>query len=452
MNSSALDQVVNAVLYEGYVLYPYRASSTKNQRERFTFGRVYPEWYSLSQRGAEPCQMQTECLLESAGEKSTVLVTVRFLQPMAREVGLLELPWADRSHPPVFRSVPELRIVDEVYQSWHEAIERRICLPPLELSASTRTKRVLFEFPAGETFEPLRKGDDVVGAFRRVSTQVQGAVEAQVQRLEDSVFKISVRVLNQTPLAGGQSISEMAVMQTFASTHTTLTAQDANFISLMDPEPHYRQAAESCRNQGAWPVLIGDAAQRPRDTMLSSPIILYDYPQIAGQSPGPLFDGTEIDEIVTLRVLTLTDSEKKEMRLVDEQARRILERTESLDSQQFWSMHGTLQQIEANSNPIEFDDFFGANLRLESVKVGDAQVGPGSRVRICPKNRADLMDLALAGRVAVVESVEQDVEGKIHLAVVFEEDPGKDLGLMRQPGHRFFYGVEEVELLTEVTP
>ena len=77
--------------------------------------------------------------------------------------------------------------------------------------------------------------------------------------------------------------------------------------------------------------------------MLSSPIILYDYPEIAPESPGDLFDGTEIDEILNLRVLTMTDEEKWEMSQVDERARQILNRTETLTEEDFWKMHGTIR-------------------------------------------------------------------------------------------------------------
>ena len=86
MNEKLVDQIVNAVLYEGYILYPYRASAKKN-RQRFTFGRVYPEAYSVAQNGAEPCMMQTECLVE--GRSPTLEVKVRFLHPMSREIGRL---------------------------------------------------------------------------------------------------------------------------------------------------------------------------------------------------------------------------------------------------------------------------------------------------------------------------------------------------------------------------
>jgi len=174
--------------------------------------------------------------------------------------------------------------------------------------------------------------------------------------------------------------------------------------------------------------------------MVSSPIILYDYPKIAPESPGDLFDAGEIDEILTLRIMTMTDEEKKEMRLVDEQARHILERTESLPAEHLLKLHGTMREV---SPPGE--DFFNPATRLQSVCIDGVSLRKGDRVRIHPKSRADIMDMAVAGKIAVIESIEQDAEDKAHFALVMEDDPGKDLGFLRQPGHRFFYGIDEVE-------
>jgi len=164
-----------------------------------------------------------------------------------------------------------------------------------------------------------------------------------------------------------------------------------------------------------WPVLVGKRGAR--DTMLASPIILPDYPQVAGESAGDLFDATEIEEILTLRILTLTDEEKAEVRASDERARRILERAESLPPEWMSRLHGKTTQL----------------------KVGD-------RVRLRPSKRADIFDTVLDGRVAIVEAIEQDFENNVHVAVVVEDDPGRDLGEMRQIGHRFFFSPEEIEL------
>jgi hypothetical protein len=93
------------------------------------------------------------------------------------------------------------------------------------------------------------------------------------------------------------------------------------------------------------------------------------------------------------------------------------------------------------------EDFFNPKTRLKSVLVDGVELKAGDRVRIRPQGRADVMDIALQGKAAVIESIEQDAENRIYLALVLDEDPGKDLGFLRQPGHRFFYGVNEVEPL-----
>jgi hypothetical protein len=155
-----------------------------------------------------------------------------------------------------------------------------------------------------------------------------------------------------------------------------------------------------------------------------------------------LFDGTEIDEILTLRIMTMTDEEKREMRNIDGHARKLLERTESMEQDSLLKLHGVMRAGRSFDEQI-----FGSNARLEGVSIDDVYVKPGDRVRVQPKGRADVMDMAIAGRTATVEAVEQDAEAKVHLALVLEDDPGRDLGLLRQPGHRFFYSIDEVRPL-----
>jgi hypothetical protein len=228
-------------------------------------------------------------------------------------------------------------------------------------------------------------------------------------------------------------------LQTFASTNAVLRAISGRFISLTDPPPELAAAAGRCRNVGVWPVLVGDESRSERDTVLASPIILPDYPRIAPESAGSLFDGTEIDEILSLRILTMTEDEKREMRGIDDQARSILERTEKLGPEDFERMHGVMRE------PHGLDgDFFNSNSRLEYVEVAGVPLRAGDRVRIRPRARADAMDLVLAGKTAQIEAIEQDAENKVHVALVIEDDPGLDCGLLRQPGHRFFYGVDEI--------
>jgi hypothetical protein len=224
-----------------------------------------------------------------------------------------------------------------------------------------------------------------------------------------------------------------AQLYALASTHTIL-GTDGAFVSLLDPPAALAEAAAACANQGTWPVLVG--APGACDTLLSSPIILYDYPQVAPESPGDLYDATEIDEILSLRILAMADSEKREMAAVDARARALLERTEALTPDQWQAMHGTLRNPAALDGP-----------RLACVRDGDLELKVGARVRLHPKGGADIMDLVLAGKTAVIEAIERDFEDRLHVAVAVDDDPGREFGLARMPGHRFFFAPEEIEVL-----
>ncbi len=417
MNRELVDKIVNAVLYEGYILYPYRASSKKNQRERFTFGRIYPQEYSDAQDGREPCMMQTECLVRNESHDAALEIAVRFLQPLARETGEQLRHRTDSSE----------------RRTWLEAIEREVKLSPVLLNAPIRRMRE-FTFPASNSKD---------GAITRANEMISGRIELETRPLEQSVVKISARIFNETPLPVQMDNQDAVLMRTFASTHTILHAPGGKFVSLLDPDPDCVELARACRNTGTWPVLVGEEKQE-RETMLSSPIILYDYPQIAPESAGDLFDSTEIDELLTLRVQALTDTEKIEMQRVDEQARKILERAENLRPEQLLKMHGTLREVRKSN-----EEFFNPAQRRESAAVDGVTLKAGDRVRIRPKRRADVMDIALNGKIAIIEAVEEDVDKNVHFAVVLEDDPGKDIGMMRHIGHRFFYGADEVEPLIE---
>ena len=446
MNCPLLEKIVNAVLYEGYILYPYRASSKKN-RQRFTFGRVYPEEYSVAQKGAEPCSMQTEVLVRAQSPDASLNISVRFLHPMAREVGVLAEPIAEMptTGEPPFQLVNEQLIGERLCQTWQESVERAVELSPLPIREAD-SKTTEFHFDSSRELEPIRDKEKIATVFVRRQEALQGAVETTVAKIDDEVFRVTVRILNRTSVPAATIQDQDAiVMQTFASTHTVLHVSGSEFISLLEPPLEYESAAKACKNINTWPVLVGETEKKERDTMLSSPIILYDYPQIAPESAGDLFDGAEIDEILTLRIMTMTDEEKREMRGVDDHARRILERTEMLPSDHLLKMHGTMRAVEQQSN----DEFFNPTARLESAIVDGVELRKGDKVRIWPKKRADIMDMALEGKVATIEALEEDVEKQVHFALVIEDDPGRDMGLLRQSGHRFFYSADEVEPLKQ---
>ena len=358
MNPQHVDAVVHAVLYEGYILYPYRASAKKN-RQRFTFGRVYPEAYSRAQLGAEPCAMQTECLVEGAPISAALDITVRFLHPILRDIGALAVPLRHMpaaDNPDFFHVVPELTVDGRHYASWQEANERAVPVTTVSLAGLLGApRRIPFRFPASRTIEPIRDHVGyITGVIVREQRAISGAIELSAEPVAAAVTKVRVRILNQTPEPrGGYDDNDEIVMRTFASTHTILHVRDGAFLSMIDPPASHAHDAAQCRNLGAWPILVGDEATRERDTLVASPIILYDYPKIADESPGDLFDAGEIDEILTLRIQTLTDEEKREMRNVDAHARKILERTESLPGADLLRMHGVMRKSQRITVPEE---------------------------------------------------------------------------------------------------
>jgi hydrogenase maturation protease len=299
MSLELVERIANAVLYEGYILYPYRASSVKNQR-RFNFGVLVPPTYSAMQSGTESSTMRTECLV-CGGPQSKLDVSLRFLQVT---------PGA----------MPE---------SWQSAVERQVAVTDCRLDElATHARREQFHFPLSDA------GDK----------SIAGEVTVTARVLRDGLYQVAARVVNTTPLECPEEFSRDEMLPyALAAAHTILAVRDGEFISLLDPPDELRETAAQCRNVGTWPVLAGDPGQR--SFMLSSPIILYDYPQIAPESPGDLFDGTEIDEILTLRIMTLTDEEKQEVRNGDERARRILERTEMLPEEHFMKLHGALRGL-----------------------------------------------------------------------------------------------------------
>jgi hypothetical protein len=353
MTMSLVEKIADAVLYEGYILYPYRPSAVKNQ-QRWNFGALCPQSYSLAQGGSESWTMQTECLVR-AGAGTTLDVKVRFLHLLTREVGVPKAEPGSRlsdlgapGSRSGFRGVPSLEVNGKLFQTWQEAVERDVSVTDIGFAATAdQPLRLAFFFAATETVEPLRDEDsgETAGVFIRRQQALEGTIEVGAARVASNTLKISVRILNLTPLDdAGQKSRDEALMRSFVSTHTILTVRDGAFVSLLDPPETLREAAAGCSNIGTYPVLAGE--EGTLDCMLSSPIILYDYPQIAPESAGNLYDGTEIDEILTLRIMTLTDEEKREMRTADERARQILERTEILPVEQLIKMHGVMKGVK----------------------------------------------------------------------------------------------------------
>ena len=350
MNAALVDGIVKAVLYEGYMLFPYRPSAVKN-RQRFNFGVVYPRAYSEAQgdNSTDAWTMQTECLV--LGDAQTECsVRVRFLRMITRSIGKLRAPANDPASvaDAAIENVERLEANGRTYQPWQEAGEEVIELPEFNVSSlCAQPMQWPFRLSLELEQEVIRDEQSViVGVVRREKSSIAGMVEVAARRLHDGVFKLTARIANVSRFAAAIPASrEEALARSLVSAHTILEVRAGEFVSLVDPPEAQREFAHACQNIGAWPVLVGEDGQR--NTMLSSPIILYDYPQIAPESPGDLFDGAEIDEILSLRIMTLTDDEKREMRQSDDLARKILERTETLPEEQLMKLHGALRGLRA---------------------------------------------------------------------------------------------------------
>jgi hypothetical protein len=469
MNAALVDKIARAVLYEGYNLYPYRPSL--KSRHRWTFGGVYPHSYSDAHSGSDAWSMQTQCLVEG-GPGARLDVKVHFLHLVERNIGRLVEPLDDwpREGDPHYEIVESLEVGPTRYASWQEAVERDVAAQPAdlhELTARSRCER--FSFPARHELEPLREpGGRIAGVMVRDQEAIEGVVELAAEEVAAGLFRVTARIVNATPLENaGRAGRDDALLRTLVSAHTILAIAGGQFVSLIDPPEHWRTATAACRNVGAWPVLLGQPPER--EAMLSAPIILYDYPQLAPESPGDLFDATEIDEILTLRIMTLTDQEKQLAQSVDERTRTLLQRTESLARQQLAGLHGAVRSLtplpsplcgagispgicQASETPAPQEsagepagmDPFDKRPTLASVRIRGVEVRPGDRVWLRPRAGGDILDLALKDKTATIESIEQDMEDRIYLAVVVEDDPGSDFGRQRQPGHRFFFQPEEV--------
>ncbi|MDQ6898038.1 MAG: hypothetical protein M3072_00750 [Candidatus Dormibacteraeota bacterium] len=342
-----VEAIAQAVLYEGYILYPYSASSTKNQ-VRWTFGGVFPRSYAEANEG-ESSVLQAQCLLRFE-PGCTVDTSIRFLRLVQRTVGRLGSPVTDLQPDsyPDLQPADSVVVAGETYSSWQEAVEHRVEVGGREIQGLLLANRKLpVDLPAQRTVEPLGESDGTIGAaIVRESQALRGEVEVSAEVVAPKTARLSVRFENLTPLGEPLGMRrEQAAMHAFISSHVVLRASGGQFVSQADPPDGLRPEAEACRNLGVWPVLVG--AEGATDTVLASPIILEDHPAIAPESPGDLFDGTEIDEILTLRILTLTDEEKAQMRQADPRTRAMLERSESLTADELLNLHGALRGVRS---------------------------------------------------------------------------------------------------------
>ncbi len=420
---AAVRAVADAVLYEGYVLYPYRASAAKNQT-RWQFGVLMPPAYVLADP-SERVSSRTEILLE-AGPGACLRLEARFLHVRRRTGG----------------GLPD----------WAETLDRQVevRVPLADLGRQPR------EWPFGFAAEHTDGADGT----RRDSAAVRGALVLTLTDLPGPYGALRLRVDVENRTEASATDRDDALRSALVASHTLLAVERGRFLSMTDPPEWARPEVACCTNTGVWPVLAGS-----EQVALSSPIILGDHPQIAPESPRDLFDATEIDEILTLRTMSLTDAEKAEARATDPRAAALIDSVDALPPEQLDRLHGALRYLrtverdatDAAAAPAAlmtpqtpwWDPGADASVdpANDSVLIAGVAVRRGSRVRLRPGTRgSDAQDLFLTGRTARVEAVLLDVDGKQHLGVTPDDD-AELADLQRWHGRYFYFAPDELEPL-----
>jgi hydrogenase maturation protease len=413
---AAARAVADAVIYEGYVLYPYRASATKNQI-RWQFGVVTPPAVAAAD-ASERSAIRTECIV-APGASPRLTARVRFLH-VCRRVGGTAAPW-------------------------DEAVEEQIDITDVALRPLDRA--------AHEVRFHLDGGEEVSDDITRRREPIDGVVRVGVERAAGpgSFLKVFVSVENCSPCEEPPATRADAMRRSLVAVHTLLAVDDGRFVSLLDPPADAVEAARGCRSEGTHPVLVGDGVS---DVILSSPIILYDHPAVAGESEGDLFDATEIDEILALRVLTLTDEEKAEARSTDPRAAAIVDRIDAFTPEIWERMHGTMRPIDelgraaaAADPPPWWDPAVDETYDpfTDTLVINGRTVGAGTAVVLHPSRRADAHDMFLVGLTATVSGVFTDVDQEVLVAVRVDDDPASDE--LAWQGRALFFHPDELEVV-----
>ncbi|MFF4764514.1 hypothetical protein [Streptomyces sp. NPDC001292] len=481
--------VADAVLYEGYLLYPYRRSSSKN-RVRWQFGVLLPRnWVERDgpvtvgvSGSADSWYQQTECLLRVHGPDPVLRIRVRYLQAQHKQV---EETGPDGGH----HAVESLRAGDgTTHLTFDEAVPRETDLVVSLEDLLRRECTAPVGAAAGEESESPAGG---AGRIVRRRAEIRADTTLTAERLADGLVRLRVRTENTGHAANPQDPRDAALRQALIATHTLIGGTDVEFVSLTDPPTDLLEHVRDCRNAFTFPVLGGEPAATGDGTgaarhaqssdggtgpvLLSAPIILPDRPRVAPESPGDLHDAAEIDEILTLRTMLLTDEEKREARATDPRAAEILDRVDNMPPEVLSRLHGAIRSLApaapaaptaatavagtaapgglAAERPAWWqeggDD--GLSPTTETVLVEGVPVGSGSRVRLRPRGRgADAQDMFLAGRAAHVAAVFHDVNGSVHLAVTLDDDPAAELHSWY--GRFHYFRPDELEPYTTADP
>ncbi len=381
-----LDRLIDSLLYEGYALYPYTPGATKNATPT-PFGIVYPPRYAEALTSTHD-HLDLRCVLAADGD-AEVRAEVRFLAAAG---------------------------------AGHRAAPVRIELPAARVTALAERGCDLERAVDGDGGPPLQ-----VRLVLSAAPAGSGAHE------------ISLRVENLTDCEPGVGRGA-ALRRSLLSTHPLLRTSRGRFISPLD---------RPCAALNTYPVLATDSD----DAVLGAAIVLPDHPRIAPESRGGLFDSTEIEEALVLHVQALSDAERAEIAAADPAVREMVERAAAVTPAEIAALHGrvTLRDPAPTRDPVtlappeEPPGLADPSAGADSAEVDGVAYRRGGHVRLRPGPDADLHARLLDGREATIERIFVDYDGRVHLGVTVDGDPGQEL--MRETNRLLFFFVPEVEVI-----
>jgi hypothetical protein len=384
-----LEQLVESLLFEGYALYPYTPGATKNATPT-PFGIVYPKVYAATLTSTFD-HLEMRCVLEAPPD-AALAAEVRFLAA-----------GGDR----------------------HQAVEHRIDLSGKMVGALEDAPIELEKRIPGE------------GEIELVA-----AVKLSTRALRDGTFEVSVRVDNLTEAPEGLDRGA-ALRYSLLSTHPIARVSGGRFVSPLE---------RLSTSVNTYPVLATPAD----DAVIGATIVLPDHPQIAPESRGGLFDSTEIEEALLLHVQVLTDEERADIEAQgDPTLLEMINRASAATSEDIMALHGrvtitdpapeSFRDPQTDEPPPEPPGLEDPRAGQEEAVLDGKTVRRGGKVIIRPKPDADLHARMLEGRTATVERIFTDYDGKMHLGVTVDDDPGQEL--MRDTGRYLFFFSGEVEVV-----
>jgi hypothetical protein len=415
--SEPLEQLIDSLLYEGYALYPYTPGAAKNAAPT-PFGILYPPAYAVALASTFE-RLELRCVLQAPPE-AVLSAEARFLAATGER---------------------------------HEATAHRVRLADAVvgvLAASSATGQPGQPDQSGASGQPdASDTPGRPGAWREVEIaeespgpgQLRLAVGLGARELGSGSYEVTLTVENRTPCAQGLDRSG-ALAHSLLSTHPILRVSGGCFSSPLECP---------CVSVNTFPVL----ASATDDAVIGATIVLPDHPQIAPESRGGLFDSTEIEEALLLHVKALSDAEREEIERQDPLVREMVARAAATTPEEILALHGrvtlrepvdvTARSPVTDTPPQEPPNLVDPQAGEEHVDVAGVRFRRGAKVRIRPGPEADLHARMLDGRTATIERIMIDYDGKTHLGVTIDDDPGQEL--MRDSGRFLFFFAPEVEVL-----